>query len=97
MERNLRVAASCLFFLSARRSRPRLEGRMADNDDVIQKYFPPDAAAKILGYSPKTLERWRAEGKGPKFHKLPGGRIRYSKADLDAWMAQFRHELQAAE
>ena len=58
------------------------------SNDVIQKYFSPDAAAKILGYSPKTLERWRDEKKGPKFRKLPTGRIRYAGTDLDDWMEE---------
>ena len=60
------------------------------SNDVIQKYFSPDAAAKILGFSPKTLERWRAHGTGPQFHKIPSGRIRYSMDALDAWMAEHR-------
>ena len=44
-----------------------------------------DAAAR-LGLSPRTLDRYRATGGGPAFHRF-GGRVRYSGADLEAWVA----------
>ena len=44
-----------------------------------------DAAAR-LGLSPRTLDRYRATGAGPAFHRF-GGRVRYSGKDLDAWAA----------
>lgn len=49
----------------------------------------PDAAA-YLAVSAKSLERWRTEGCGPAFVKVGPGRrarVRYRKADLDAWIA----------
>jgi predicted DNA-binding transcriptional regulator AlpA len=40
-------------------------------------------AAKALGVSERTLERWRVEGRGPRFVKL-GKRVGYTEADLRA-------------
>jgi predicted site-specific integrase-resolvase len=39
--------------------------------------------AERWGISPKTLERWRWLGQGPKFLKL-GGRIVYRLEDIEA-------------
>jgi len=33
-----------------------------------------------------TLLHWRKHGKGPRWHKL-GRRVRYARADVDAWIA----------
>lgn len=46
---------------------------------------PPEAAT-YLGYSPKTLEKWRKNGEGPAFVRI-GSRVRYRKEALDAWIA----------
>ena len=43
-------------------------------------------ASRILNLSVKTLRRWRWAGKGPRFIKL-GSAVRYSMADLDAYVA----------
>lgn len=46
----------------------------------------PEQAAQLLGMSDRTLATWRSTGR----HALPyirvGGRIRYSKAALTAWL-----------
>lgn len=41
-------------------------------------------AASYLRLQPATLERWRCVGGGPTFRKL-GGRVLYTKAELDAF------------
>ena len=46
----------------------------------VSKY----GAAARLGLSPRTLDRWRAEGTGPPWARL-GGSARYRIGDLDAW------------
>ena len=43
--------------------------------------------AERWGVSPKTLERWRWLGQGPKFLKL-GGRIAYRLEDIETYEAQ---------
>lgn len=48
-----------------------------------------EAAAAVLGLSPRTLERMRVEGTGPKFRKLGPGirsRVAYRVEDIQAWV-----------
>ena len=42
-------------------------------------------AAAYLHLSPRTLERYRVTGEGPRFLKL-GRRVLYRRADLDTWI-----------
>lgn len=44
-------------------------------------------AAVYLGLAPKTLARWRWQGKGPAFHKL-GSAVRYSVQELDTYITE---------
>jgi predicted DNA-binding transcriptional regulator AlpA len=39
-------------------------------------------AAKLLGVSPRTLERHRLTGTGPRFARVGGRLIRYRPSDL---------------
>src|SRR5215471_15399640 len=41
--------------------------------------------------SPRTLERWRWQGKGPRYLKI-GGRVRYRLEDIEAYEAANVHE-----
>lgn len=47
-------------------------------------YLSTREAAAFLGLSPRTLDRYRVTGEGPPFFKF-GSRVRYLKADLEAW------------
>jgi len=47
------------------------------------------AAARYVGLSRWTLQKWRAQRRGPAHAKL-GARVRYRVADLDAWLAAQR-------
>ena len=49
-----------------------------------QRYLTNDEAAEYLRQSPRTLEKQRVLGGGPKFRKF-GRRVMYAVADLDAW------------
>jgi hypothetical protein len=51
-----------------------------------QRYLTNDEAADYLRLSPRTLEKQRVFGSGPKFRKF-GRRVMYAVADLDAWAA----------
>ena len=42
-------------------------------------------AATLLGLSKGTLTQYRADGKGPVFHKF-GNRVVYARFDLETWM-----------
>jgi len=48
------------------------------------RYLTNDEAAEHLRLSPRTLEKQRVIGGGPKFRKF-GRRVMYAVADLDAW------------
>ncbi len=48
------------------------------------RYLTNDEAAEHLRLSPRTLEKQRVVGGGPKFRKF-GRRVMYAVADLDAW------------
>jgi len=49
-------------------------------------------AAKRIGVSRHTLARWAKEGQGPAYFRTGPvrGRVWYSVADIDAWMASRR-------
>jgi len=50
-------------------------------------YITPAWLQKYLGVGVRTLERWRAEGKGPKFRKR--GRLNfYHIDDVAEWLNQ---------
>ena len=48
------------------------------------RYLTNDEAADYLRLSPRTLEKQRVIGGGPKFRKF-GRRVMYAVSDLDAW------------
>ena len=48
------------------------------------RYVRTHEAARLLGISPRTLEKYRCHGNGPTFRKL-GGRVVYRVEDLQAW------------
>jgi hypothetical protein len=47
-------------------------------------YLTCDEAGAFLKLSPRTLEKLRTIGGGPRFRKL-GRRVMYAQADLEAW------------
>lgn len=49
-----------------------------------QRYLTNDEAAAYLRLSPRTLEKLRVIGGGPRFRKF-GRRVMYAVADLDTW------------
>ena len=51
------------------------------------RYLRTPDAAKLLGLSPRTLEKHRSFGTGPVFRRL-GGRVVYAVDDLQAWVGR---------
>ena len=47
-------------------------------------YLTNDEAAIFLKLSPRTLEKQRVRGDGPRFRKF-GRRVVYAIADLESW------------
>ena len=60
-------------------------------ESVQTQRYDNNAAAEYIGLAPQTLNRWRGEGRGPRFMKL-GSRVVYDQADLDEWLAANRHQ-----
>ena len=49
-----------------------------------RRYLTNEEAAEFLRLSPRTLEKHRILGTGPRFRKF-GRRVLYALADLEAW------------
>lgn len=54
-----------------------------------RQHFRADEAAEYLRISLSKLNKLRCYGGGPVYH-VAGRTIIYSRADLDAWLAQHR-------
>jgi predicted DNA-binding transcriptional regulator AlpA len=55
--------------------------------ELAARFLRTHEAARLLGLSPRTLEKYRCHGSGPTFRKL-GGRVVYAIDDLEAWADQ---------
>lgn len=51
---------------------------------MIMAHFDQMQLAERWGLSPKTLERWRVNGIGPKLIHLPG-KVIYCVCDMEAY------------
>lgn len=56
----------------------------------MDKLLTPAQVAEILEVTTRTLAMWRRERTGPVFHALSAKTIRYSRADIDAYIAETR-------
>jgi predicted DNA-binding transcriptional regulator AlpA len=54
------------------------------NSTLPPRYLRTQEAARFLGLSPRTLEKHRTYGTGPRYSKL-GGRVVYALDDLQEW------------
>lgn len=62
--------------------RQRPDGRRDTPANVVAPLVvDEDAAAALLGLSPRTLQRWRVESRGPAFVRV-GKRRMYRPSDL---------------
>lgn len=55
----------------------------------MDQYINEKALAARWGLSPRTLQRWRYQGKGPAHLKL-GGRVLYRLSDIETWETRNR-------
>lgn len=60
--------------------KPTADGRPAN------RLHTTKTAADYLGLGVSTLNRWRCEGRGPRFCSLGGNAVRYRQEDLDAFI-----------
>ena len=54
------------------------------------QFLNESSAAKYLGISVKSLQRWRFERRGPAYGKVGGKIVRYSIDDLNQFFEQSR-------
>lgn len=54
------------------------------NHPIPPRFLRTSEAARFLSLSPRTLEKHRCYGTGPKYRKV-GGRVIYSFDDLLSW------------
>jgi hypothetical protein len=54
------------------------------NGPATDRFLTNAEAAAILRLSPRTLERLRVQGGGPRFRKF-GSRVLYCALDLENW------------
>ena len=62
-----------------------LKGRYMEKLKVQQRFYTTKDAATYLGLAPRTLQKYRVDGSGPKFRKVRGHSF-YDIADLNAWV-----------
>lgn len=60
------------------------------SSDTPERYVSTAEAAAFLGFSPKTLRKWRTLRRGPPFSRINGRTIAYRVADLSAYMEAHR-------
>lgn len=74
---------------TAHAMKPTAEADQAQTPQPSQhpNYLTNSEAAAFLRLSPRTLEKHRVIGGGPRFHKF-GRRVMYSLADLEAWASE---------
>jgi hypothetical protein len=73
----------------SKQSQPVASKRKQERPQGHDRYVMTAKAAEILCLSPRTLERMRIDGTGPKFSKAGGGlrsRVLYKVGDLHKWL-----------
>ena len=65
--------------------------RALEKAQTPTRYLRSKEAARYLGVSPLTLEKWRHLGQGPAFFRI-NRLILYDRHNLDAFMARHRYE-----
>ena len=51
------------------------------------QFFTQDQLSEQLSISKRTLERFRSEGKGPKYYKM-GRRVLYASKDVEEYLQE---------
>lgn len=64
----------------------------APNARFVPRYLTTEEAAEFLRLSPRTLEKQRVIGGGPRYRKF-GRRVLYAIDELEGWANQRSHEM----
>jgi hypothetical protein len=84
----IKLAAS-FASLANRSNLPQIDALFRSNafGDVMTRHLNQLELARRWSISPRTLERWRWTGDGPRYIKLKG-RVAYREADVEAYEAE---------
>jgi predicted DNA-binding transcriptional regulator AlpA len=55
---------------------------------MAKTYLPEREMCKRLNIAPRTAQRWRTTGEGPKYIRLGPRKIAYAEDDCDAYAAE---------
>lgn len=77
-------APTCADATADRRWRSMFAGDAMADKNQNERFLRTPEAARLVGLSPRTLEKHRTYGTGPQYRKL-GGRVVYALEDLRAW------------
>jgi hypothetical protein len=61
-----------------------------ESDEVQREYLSETQLASLWGVTASRVAQCRSLGKGPAFIKLPTGEIRYSRSEVEHWLASER-------
>ncbi|MFT5176638.1 MAG: hypothetical protein ACI8W7_004834 [Gammaproteobacteria bacterium] len=72
---------------------PKAQSPEAQSNKSEHTFLTTGEAAHFLRLSPRTLERFRVDGTGPRYTKAGPGlraRVLYKREDLVAWLEEFQ-------
>lgn len=52
----------------------------------MDEFLSEDQVAEYIGFTPKALQAWRCNGRGPTYIRISARAIRYRKKDIDNWL-----------
>lgn len=55
------------------------------HDYPMSRYITTEQAANYCGFSPRTFEKYRVTGEGPRYIKR-GKKVLYAVEELESWM-----------
>jgi predicted site-specific integrase-resolvase len=63
-----------------------MDNRKRTRADTDMQWLSTEKICKTLDISPRTLEKWRAKGTGPRMVRLPNGSLRSRDDWFQAWL-----------
>lgn len=63
-----------------------------DDERKLPVFLTTIEVAKMLRHEPRTLEKWRLEGRGPRYLRIGAtgkAKVIYKLTDVEEWLAGF--------
>lgn len=64
-----------------------------EDERKLPVFLTPIEVAKMLHYEPRTLEKWRLEGRGPRYFRIGASgkaKVVYRLSDVEEWLDGYR-------